>query len=72
LSVTSFKGFNMHACAHVSLISSRGSSFRIAFSAVYRPASVRFEWNLTFFTAVSTYRLMRLSRHWLSQLLFTV
>jgi len=40
----------------VSLIStsSRGSSFGITFSTVYRSASVRFEGNLTFLSAFGT------------------
>jgi len=45
----------------VGLISSRGSSFRIAFSAVYGFASVRFEGNLTFFSTIGAYSLVHFS-----------
>jgi len=37
----------------MSLISSWWSSFAVAFSAVYWPAAVRFEWNFTFLSTVS-------------------
>jgi hypothetical protein len=45
----------------ISLISSWGSSFRIAFSAVYGFGSVRFEGNFAFFTTVSAYGLVHFS-----------
>jgi hypothetical protein len=54
----------------VSLVSSWGSSFRIAFSAVYRSASVWFERNFAFLSTVCTDCLVRLSLiHFFSQLL---
>jgi len=45
----------------ISLISSWGSSFRIAFSAVYGSASVRFEGDLTFLTTIGAYGLVHFS-----------
>jgi hypothetical protein len=57
----------------VSLISSWGSSFRIAFSAVYRSASVGFERNFAFLSTVCTDCLVRLSLiHFFSQLLYAI
>jgi len=45
----------------MSLISSGGSSFRMAFSAVYGSAPVRFERNLTLFITISAYGLVHFS-----------
>ena len=45
----------------VSLISSRWSSFRIAFSAVYGSGSVRFEGNLAFLTTIGAHGLVHFS-----------
>jgi hypothetical protein len=49
------------AQARTRLISSRGSSLRIAFSAIYRSASVWFEGNFAFLSTVSANRLMHFS-----------
>jgi len=54
----------------VSLISSWGSSFRIAFTAVHRSASVWFERNFAFLSTVCANCLVRFSLiHFLFQLL---
>ncbi len=42
-------------------ISSRGSSFSVTFSTIYRSASVWFEWNLTFLVTFSTDCIVHLS-----------
>jgi len=51
----------MLAYSLISIISSRGSSFSVTFSAIDGSALVWFEWNLTFLSTFSTDSIVHLS-----------